>query len=79
MVSRPGDHPYADAWWPAGHHMGYEHTFINQTYDMLLELGGKKPVVPLASFDDAYETQRVLAAVEISAKERCPVKMSQVK
>ena len=79
QVSRPGDHPYADAWWPAGHHMGYEHTFINQTYDMLLELGGKKPTIPLATFEDAFETQRVLAAVEISAKERRPVKMSQVR
>jgi predicted dehydrogenase len=79
QVSRPGDHPYADAWWPAGHHLGYEHTFINQTYDVLRVLGGKQPVVPLASFDDAYETQRVLAAVEVSAKEKRPVKMAEVK
>ncbi len=79
MVSRPGDHPYADNWWPAGHHIGYEHTFINQTYDMLLELAGKKPTIPLATFDDAFETQRVLAAVEISAKERTPIKLNQVK
>lgn len=79
MVSRPGDHPYADAWWPAGHHMGYEHTFINQTYDILREIGGKKPTIPLANFDDAFETQRVMAAAEISATERRPVKMSQVK
>src|SRR5690606_6527425 len=78
QVSRPGDHPYADAWWPAGHHMGYEHTFINQTYDLLKVLGGEEPTIPLASFDDAYETQRVLAAVEISAKEKRPVKLTEV-
>ncbi|MCC6239878.1 MAG: Gfo/Idh/MocA family oxidoreductase [Phycisphaerales bacterium] len=79
QVSRAGDHPYADAWWPAGHHIGYEHTFINQTYDILMAIAGKKPVVPLADFDDAYETQRVLEAVEVSAKEKRPVKMKEIK
>ena len=42
-------------------------------------LAGKKPTVPLPDFDDAYQTQRVLEAVTLSAKNRCPVKMSQVK
>ncbi len=79
MVSRAGDHPYIADWWPAGHHIGYEHTFINQTCDLLRVIGGEKPVIPLATFDDAYETQRVLAAVEISAKEKRPVKMGEVK
>jgi predicted dehydrogenase len=79
MVSRPDVHPYAAAWWPEGHHMGYEHTFINQTYDMLLALAGKKPVVPLADFDDAYKTQQVLEAAAVSAKERRPVKIAEMK
>lgn len=78
-VSRPGEHPYADAWWPEGHHIGYEHTFVNQTYDLLQVLAGRKPVVPLASFDDAFEVQRVLEAVTVSAKERRPVKLSEIK
>ena len=78
MASRSGEHPYADAWWPSGHHMGYEHTFINQTYDLLRVLIGQEPVVPLASFDDAYQTQRVLAAVEVSASQRRPVPLAEI-
>jgi hypothetical protein len=42
-------------------------------------LGRKKPVVALPDFEDAFQTQRVLEAALIAAKERCAVKMSQVK
>ena len=77
-VSGP-NHPYAEAWWPAAHAIGYEHSFINQAADICYAIGGKKPVVPLPDFEDAYQTQRVLEAVTQSAKNRCPVKLSQVK
>jgi len=79
-VSNDGaGHPYADVWWPTAHPIGYEHTFINQVADMMAAIGGQKPVVPLCDFEDAYQTQRVLEAVTQSAKNRCPVKLSQVK
>src|SRR5437660_7727768 len=29
MVTHGGEHPYADAWWPDAHIVGYEHGFIN--------------------------------------------------
>jgi predicted dehydrogenase len=79
QASVPGEHPYASAWWPTAHHLGYEHTFINQAYDMLQVLAGKQPVVPLADFDDAYRTQQVLEAAMISARTHQPVKISQIK
>jgi len=47
--------------------------------DVLRVLGGEKPEVPLPDFDDAYQTQRVLEAALVSAKERCAVKLSEVK
>lgn len=72
-------HPYAEAWWPTAHAIGYEHSFINQTADMIKVLGNKKPVVPISDFADAYQTQRVLEAVTQSAKHRCPVKLSEIK
>ncbi|GAB4108242.1 MAG: Gfo/Idh/MocA family oxidoreductase [Phycisphaeraceae bacterium] len=77
-VSGPG-HPYADAWWPAAHAIGYEHSFINQAADICFALAGKKPIVPLPDFEDAYQTQRVLEAVTLSAKNRTPIKLSEVK
>lgn len=79
MVTHAGAHPYAQAWWPDAHIVGYEHGFINQTADMLNMLAGKKPVVPMPDFADAYETQRVLEAAMISAEERRAVKMSDIK
>lgn len=72
-------HPYAEAWWPVAHAIGYEHTFINQAADMCLAIANKKPVVPLPDFEDAYQTQRVLEAVTQSAKHRSPVKLGEVK
>jgi predicted dehydrogenase len=78
MVTHAPDHPYAHAWWPDAHIIGYEHTFINQAADLMMALAGKKPTIPLGDFEDAYETQRVLEAVVISAKEQRPVRLSEI-
>ena len=72
------NHPYAAAWWPVAHILGYEHSFINQTSDILTAIAGQQPVVPLADFADAYKVQRVLAAVVESDKQRSPVSLSDI-
>jgi predicted dehydrogenase len=72
------NHPYAAAWWPVAHVLGYEHSFINQASDILKVLGGQDPVVPLPDFADAYEVQKVLAAVVESDSNRAPVSVSEV-
>ena len=74
----PAGHPYVGAYWPAAHHIGYEHSFINQVADIANVIGGQEPVVPLPDFADAYETQRVLQAVIESAKESTTVPLSQI-
>ena len=74
-----GAHPYLEAYWPTGHGVGYEHTFISQAADIVRALCGKKPVVPLPDFGDAYQTQRVLEAALRSARERRTVPMTDVK
>jgi predicted dehydrogenase len=78
MVTHSPDHPYANAWWPDAHIIGYEHTFINQVADMMMDLGGKEPVIPLADFEDSYKTQQVLEAAVISAEQMRPVKMAEI-
>ena len=73
-VTRGGDgHPYAAAWWPDSHGLGYEHGFVNQAADILTVIGGGSPVVPLPDFADALRTQKVLHAAIESARERRPV------
>jgi predicted dehydrogenase len=78
MVTHAPDHPYAGAWWPDAHVIGYEHGFINQVADMMYMLGGRQPTVPLPDFEDAYKTQQVLEAATVSAEQRRPVKVAEV-
>jgi predicted dehydrogenase len=79
MVTHAPDHPYAANWWPDAHIIGYEHTFTNQVADMMNMLGGKSPVVPMPDFADSYKTQQVLEAAIVSAQNRAPVKISEMK
>lgn len=79
MCTNPGDHPYIDAYWPPAHGLGYEHAFVSQAADMVKVIAGKKIIVPLPDFADAYETQRVLEAALISAREGCAVPLSKVR
>jgi predicted dehydrogenase len=64
VVTEP-DHPYVAAWWPPGHGLGYEHGFTHQVVDLVRAIG--EGAQPTPSFGDAYQVQRVLAAVESSA------------
>jgi predicted dehydrogenase len=79
MCTSAGNHPYAGAWWPDGRLLGYEHTFVNQTADMMAVLAGEEPIIPVPDFTDAYETQRVLEAALLAAKNRAAVKMTEIK
>jgi len=73
MCTAAGEHPYVDAWWPDAHVLGYEHGFVNMAADILRVLGGLEPELPLPDFEDAYQTQRVLEAALVAARERRPV------
>jgi len=79
LVTDQDHHPYCDAWWPAGHPLGYEHGFINMAADMMNVIGGRKPAAPLPDFEDALKTQRVMEAVLASARSKQWVKVSSVK
>ncbi|WP_307801469.1 Gfo/Idh/MocA family oxidoreductase [Microbispora triticiradicis] len=64
LVTEP-DHPYVGAWWPPGHGLGYEHTFVHEVKDFLEAIAAGTDPTP--SFEDGLQVQRVLAAVEESA------------
>jgi predicted dehydrogenase len=65
LVSNGAVHPYWSAWWPAGHIIGWEHTFTHSVYDLLNGIAAGKS--PAATFDDGVRCQAVLDAVERSA------------
>ncbi len=58
-------HPYAGHWWPAGHIIGWEHTFVHAIADLMD--GIKNGVNPAPTFEDGFRCQAVLDAVERSA------------
>ena len=64
QVTRAG-HPYAGAWWPDGHTIGYEHTFTHEVRDLLHAIADGRDPVP--SFADGLQVQEVLDAVQRSA------------
>jgi len=68
------EHPYVNAWWPPGHIIGYEHTFVHIIYDFLKAIEENR--IPSPNFRDGVECQRVLEAVERSVKEEKWIKVS---
>lgn len=68
-----GAHPYVGNWWPPGHIIGYEHTFVHTIADFVNAVVNGKPVQP--TFEDGVRNQRVLEAVEESAKAKAWVKI----
>ncbi len=65
ILATEPDHPYAGAWWPPGHGLGYEHTFVNEIADFVRAVVDGR--APTPSFDDGLYVQRVLDAVERSS------------
>ncbi|MDS0299274.1 Gfo/Idh/MocA family oxidoreductase [Halogeometricum sp. S1BR25-6] len=59
-----GDDPYLEHWWPPGHVLGWEHTFVHENYEFLSAVRDGEEFHP--SFEDGYEVQRILDAVERS-------------
>jgi predicted dehydrogenase len=56
--------PYVEAWWPPGHVLGWEHTFVHENYEFLSAVASGDDFSP--SFADAYAVQEVLDAIERS-------------
>jgi len=67
LVTEPGQ-PYMSAWWPAGHIIGWEHTFTHTVFDLLEAIAARR--VPTPNFEDGVRNQRVLDAVERSWRTR---------
>ena len=58
------DDPYLDHWWPPGHVLGWEHTFVHENAEFLTAVDDGEPYTP--DFAEGLAVQRVLDAVERS-------------
>jgi len=75
IVTEPS-HPYLENWWPPGHLLGYEHSVIHTVADFVCAVVSGKRVRP--DFEDGFETQRVLDAIQRSGAQRGkPIRVSR--
>jgi predicted dehydrogenase len=65
ILATEPDHPYAGAWWPPGHGLGYEHTFVHEVADFVRDVCAGTPPAP--SFADGLYVQQVMDAVQRSS------------
>jgi predicted dehydrogenase len=66
IVVTEASHPFIKAWWPPGHIIGWEHTFVHEIHDLLLAIAEDESVHP--NFHDGLRCQQVLDAVVASAE-----------
>ncbi|GBC70377.1 Glucose--fructose oxidoreductase [Candidatus Calditenuaceae archaeon HR02] len=62
-------HPYIANWWPPGHIIGWEHTFVHEIHHFIDCIVNDKPVAPMgATFLDGLRNNQILDAVLRSAE-----------
>jgi len=76
LAATDGAFPYADAWWPSGHIIGYEHTFVHAFRDFLYAIDGKETVKP--DFNDGAQIIRILSAIQKSSDEQRRVAIDEI-
>lgn len=64
-------HPFWKHWWPQGHIIGWEHTFVHELHHFLDAIVHNTDVKPYgADFEDGYRNAVICDAIARSAQER---------
>jgi predicted dehydrogenase len=66
IIVTEASHPFAANWWPSGHLIGYEHTFVHTIADFVKAVVTRRKIAP--DFEDGLRNQRILDAIEKSAR-----------
>jgi predicted dehydrogenase len=77
IVTDREEHPFMQHWWPPGHLLGYEHTFIHTFADFIQAVVNKESVHP--TFLDGARCIAVMEAVADSSAGRKWVRVPSVK
>ncbi|MGI8349668.1 Gfo/Idh/MocA family oxidoreductase [Niallia circulans] len=76
VLATDPSHAFAENWWPPGHTIGYEHTFIHEMVELMEAFQQDRQPVP--NFRDGVKCQEVLEAVDVSIKNRQWIRISDV-
>ena len=69
MLVTEAYHPFWQSWWPHGHIIGWEHTFVHEIPHLLDAIANDRDVAPHgATFEDGYRAAEICDA--ISARPR---------
>jgi predicted dehydrogenase len=64
-----GYHPFWSYWWPQGHMIGWEHTFVHEIAHLLDAIVNDNSVDPYgATFEDGYRNAVICDAILKSAE-----------
>lgn len=64
-----GYHPYWENWWPHGHMIGWEHSFVHEFHHFFDAIVNNKDVAPYgATFEDGYRNAVICDAIVQSAE-----------
>jgi predicted dehydrogenase len=62
------DHPFWEHWWPQGHMIGWEHTFVHEIHHFLTAIRDDSDIAPHgATFEDGYRAAEICDAMLRSA------------
>jgi predicted dehydrogenase len=62
------DHPFWEHWWPQGHMIGWEHTFVHEIHHFLTAIREDTEIAPHgATFEDGYRAAEICDAMLRSA------------
>jgi predicted dehydrogenase len=68
VIATGSGHAYGAHWWPPGHVLGWEHSFIHQYYELLKSVAESSAASP--SFYDGMKVQQILEAIEHASADR---------
>ena len=64
-------HPYYQVWWPHGHIIGWEHTFVHELNHFIEAVVKDTPVEPYgATFEDGYRAAVICDAILASSESK---------
>jgi len=76
VLATDSAHAYSEAWWPAGHTIGYEHTFTHAFVELMDAFREDRQPVP--NFEDGVKCQQVLEAVDLSIEKKQWINVSDL-